>query len=860
MKNKATYEELEQRVKELEKAESIRQQSERLKIIGFDLDLDDLDSIAITFEDLFALGKIQRIQDDFADATGVASIITKVDGTPITQPSNFCRFSEDIIRKIEKNLINCVVSDSNIWRHNSEAAIVERCKSGGLWDAGAGIIVGGRHIANWVIGQVRDEEQTEDQIIRYAREIGVDESELRDAFREFPSMSLNRFMKIARMLLTIVNQLSESAYQKLKQNHFINETKPFENNPKKSEQKYRALVESSSDFIWEVDQNGIYTYVSAKIKDILGYDPSKYIGKTPYHQMPRQDAERVRPLFQKYIAEKQSFKGLIREVYTSDGSIRLIETNGAPFFEDDGELVGFIGTDHDITENRKMQLRIENNEATLQSIFRAAPIGIGMVTGHCIRWANEYLFEMTGYSRDELIDHDTSRLYWDQVELNKIRSKLYNQMKRDGAATFESKWKNKNGDIIDVQVRGTGLDASNMQEGYIFTVQNITERNKFKKRFIDSERNYREIFNSVNDALLIHETNTGAIIDINLKAAEMYGYDSSELRGKTVGLLSSGESPFSLKEASEWITKTIEEGPQLFEWMARNKSGDNFWVEVNLKSTAIGGIDCILAVIRDIKKRKAHELELEDYREHLEEIVARRTAEVKAKNTELETFTYSVSHDLKAPLRGIDGYSRLLEEEYADKLDEEGIQFLDNIRRSTEQMQQLIEDLLTYSRMERRDLSSSPLSVRQLIDELLFEREHEINAKLARITTDISHDQIVGDRESLRQILGNFIDNALKFTTSKGEPEIKISGSKSADAWHFSVEDNGIGFDPKYGDRIFGIFQRLHRIEDFPGTGVGLALVRKAASRMNGKTWAEGRLGQGATFHLELPEIRINGD
>ena len=851
---------MEKRVQELEKAELIRKQSERLKINEFDLNFKYLESVDITFEDLFALEEIQRIQDEFADATGVASIITKVDGTPITQPSNFCRLCEDIIRKTEKGLINCVVSDSIIGRYNPDGAIVEPCKSGGLWDAGAGIMVGGKHIANWMIGQVRNEEQTEDQIIRYAREIGVDESEMLDAFREIPSMSLNRFMKIAKMLFTIANQLSESAYQNLKKAHFINERKQFENNLKKSEEKYRALVESSSDFIWEVDQNGIYTYVSSKIKDILGYEPSKYIGKTPYYQMPRQDVERVRPVFQKFIAEKKSFKGLIREVYSSDGSIRLFETNGAPIFKDDGELVGFIGTDHDITENRKMQLRIENNEATLQSIFRATPIGIGMVTGHAIRWANEYLFEMTGYSRDELIDHDTSRLYWDQVELKKIRSKIYNQMKIDGSVTFESKWKIKNGDIIDVQVKGTGLDASNMQEGYIFTVQNITERNKFEKRLMDSERNYREIFNSVNDALLIHDTNTGAIIDINLKAAELYGYDSTELRGKTVELLSLGESPFSLKEATEWITKAIEEGPQLFEWMARNKSGEKFWTEVNLKNASIGGVDCILAVVRDIKERKANELELEAYREHLEEIVARRTAEVKAKNTELETFTYSVSHDLKAPLRGIDGYSRLLEEEYANKLDEEGLQFLDNIRRSTEQMQQLIEDLLTYSRMERRDLNSSPLSVRQLIDELLFEREHEINAKLARITTDISHDQIVGDRESVRQILGNFIDNALKFTTSEGEPKIKISVSKSTETWHFSVEDNGIGFDPKYGDRIFGIFQRLHRVEDFPGTGVGLALVKKAASRMNGRTWAEGRPGQGATFHLEFPEMRINGD
>ena len=177
---------------------------------------------------------------------------------------------------------------------------------------------------------------------------------------------------------------------------------------------------------------------------------------------------------------------------------------------------------------------------------------------------------------------------------------------------------------------------------------------------------------------------------------------------------------------------------------------------------------------------------------------------------------------------------------------------------SINQMHQLIEDLLLYSRMERRDLNPSTLNIRRMIDELLLEREHEINVKSARITIDISHDHIVCDRKSIRQILGNFIDNAIKFTTDEAEPKIKITVSKSGDIWRFSVADNGIGFDSKYHDRIFGIFQHLHRAEQFPGTGVGLALVRRAASRMNGRTWAEGKPGQGATFHPELPEVQTN--
>ena len=261
-----------------------------------------------------------------------------------------------------------------------------------------------------------------------------------------------------------------------------------------------------------------------------------------------------------------------------------------------------------------------------------------------------------------------------------------------------------------------------------------------------------------------------------------------------------------------------------------------------------------LAIFIDITKRKHVEDELKNYRKHLEDLVKERTAEISSKNNELETFTYSVSHDLKAPLRGIDGYSRLLVEDYADKLDEEGLQFLTNIRSSTNKMHQLIEDLLTFSRMERRDITKTQVNLQQLIDELLFEREQEISGRSIQITLSICDEYIVCDRKSMRQMLGNLIDNAIKFTIEKSKPRIEIQVTRTPDTWRFSVKDNGIGFDPKYQERIFGIFQRLHRSEDFPGTGVGLALVKKAAARMGGKSWAKGRLGQGATFYLEIPK------
>lgn len=183
---------------------------------------------SIAFEELFNLGDIQRLQDEFAQATGVASLITYPDGTPITRPSNFCRLCSTIIRATEKGLSNCYKSDALLGRYSKGGPNIQQCMSGGLWDAGAGISVGGSHIANWLIGQVRDETQTEEKMREYAREIGADEDALIEAFREVPAMSREQFAKVAGVLFTLANQLSNTAYQNVQQARFISERKAME--------------------------------------------------------------------------------------------------------------------------------------------------------------------------------------------------------------------------------------------------------------------------------------------------------------------------------------------------------------------------------------------------------------------------------------------------------------------------------------------------------------------------------------------------------------------------------------------------------------------------------------------------------
>lgn len=240
--------------------------------------------------------------------------------------------------------------------------------------------------------------------------------------------------------------------------------------------------------------------------------------------------------------------------------------------------------------------------------------------------------------------------------------------------------------------------------------------------------------------------------------------------------------------------------------------------------------------------------------EELEDKVRERTAQLQAVNRELEAFTYSVSHDLKAPLRGIDGYSRLLEEDYRDQLDAEGRRFLQNIRQGTAQMHQLIEDLLDYSRLERRPLQHARLDLPAMVQAVIAERQPEFDRHGVSVRFEVPALTVSADREGLLIVLRNLLENAVKFSRNAQPPRIEIGAEDGAGKTLLWVRDNGIGFDMKFHDRIFDMFQRLQRAEEYPGTGIGLALVRKAVQRMGGRVWAESSPGTGATFYLELPQ------
>lgn len=387
----------------------------------------------------------------------------------------------------------------------------------------------------------------------------------------------------------------------------------------------------------------------------------------------------------------------------------------------------------------------------------------------------------------------------------------------------------------------------------IVSFADITERKRAEEALRESEEKYRTLFEESFDGIFITSPG-GKILDMNKKGIMMFGYDTKQ----EILSLDLEQDVYAYPPDRKRILDMINAlGSAEYEVIVKKKSGETMITHCSL--TAVkdqkGMITTYRGIIRDITERKRAEEEIRKLNQELEQRVIERTAQLEAVNKELETFAYSVSHDLRAPLRHIDGFLELLQKRTATTPDEQSRHYMDTISESAKHMGTLIDDLLSFSRMGRNRMSEQRVDLGELTQEVIRDFEPEIgNRKIHWHVCDLP--VVNGDRAMLRMVLVNLISNALKFSQLRQQAEIEIGRIRTQETETIVfVRDNGVGFDMNYADRLFGVFQRLHRADEFEGTGIGLANVRRIINRHGGRTWAEGQVNQGSTFYFSLPQV-----
>jgi len=362
---------------------------------------------------------------------------------------------------------------------------------------------------------------------------------------------------------------------------------------------------------------------------------------------------------------------------------------------------------------------------------------------------------------------------------------------------------------------------------------------------LEAETKRNRFFTLAPDMLGIGHFEDGRLLQVNSAWEKILGYTEDELKSvHPFDFLHPDDRPMAQEKAS-----TLIHGSPLgyFETRVRHKDGSYRWI--GWTAAAFHAEKLVYIFGRDVTQRKTNEQKIESLNAQLKQ----RVQELTDINSELEAFSYSISHDLRAPLRSMQGFADALLEEHGDRLDSTGQEYARRVVNSAKYMDALLNDLLDYSRLSRAELERAPVDLRHEISELLVPLENEIKNKNAQVEMELASQTVSAHPATLRQILANLVGNALKFTHPDRPPVIRIRSEQRGRSVRISVEDNGIGIAAEHCDRIFRLFERLHTNQAYPGTGIGLALVRKGAERMGGSTGVESTPEKGSRFWVELP-------
>lgn len=530
--------------------------------------------------------------------------------------------------------------------------------------------------------------------------------------------------------------------------------------------------------------------------------------------------------------------------------------------DDEGHALRALGTHLDITERKEAEAELRRSRSLLTTVMDNLPVGIAV---NSVEPAVDFTYMNDNFpafyrtTREALAEPDA---FWEAVyEDPEFREEIRRRVLEDMASGESGRMVWDDVPIVRQGAETTFISARNIplpDEGLVVsTVWDVTDRKRAEDLLRASETQYRLLAENTLDVIWTMNMEM-ELTYVNPAIRRLTGHTPEEWVGSR---LSDHTDEAHYAEMLTLVEESVARGPDekgvVFETEMLRADGTPIPIEIHAKILfdEEGNPEQIQGVTRDITERKEAEAELRNWAAELESRVKERTRALEAANRELEAFSYTVSHDLKAPVRAIDGFSRILEQDHAPRLDEDGLRVLGIIRASTAEMAQLIDDLLAFSRLARAELRQTTVDFRDVVDSVVEDLDLAGEERRVDLTVE-DLPTVQGDRLLLRQAMMNLLANAVKFSGGREEPRIRVGSYREGDEVVVFVRDNGVGFDPAFAQKLFEVFQRLHHTDEFPGTGVGLANVRRIVERHGGRVWAEGEPDRGATLYLALPAFK----
>jgi PAS domain S-box-containing protein len=632
----------------------------------------------------------------------------------------------------------------------------------------------------------------------------------------------------------------------------ITERKKAENALRDSEEKYRLITDNSYDWIFWIAPDGRLNYVSPACQRVTGYSVEEFTSHPELLQEIIYETDQELFRHHTILPNPEEVPHYLEfRIVTKNNQIRWISHNCSPIFDKNGVYLGRRGTNRNITNRKQKELQLFESEFRFKRLYENGPFGMAIVNSDFrFRNANEAFCSMMRYTEEELqkitfkeLTHPEDLLK-DFPYIQKLINKeivVYKTEKRYIRKDRQEIW------------GSLSLTANYDSEGkYIYIlviIEDITHRKKVEEELVNSKK-------------FLAETQFIGKVggwDFNLDTRNQTWTDEVYRIGEV-------DINFNPDDENSLAFFTPESRQVMVQAM-RNaiQSGESFDLELEIMTSKmnlrnvhiIGKADLenrrIYGFIQDVTQIKKAEENIRKLNEELEQRVIKRTAQLEAANQDLEAFSYSVSHDLRAPLRHINRFIDLLNERFPDSLPEKARYYLSVIKDSAKHMGTLIDNLLQFSKSSRQEVHKNKLDMNVLVSDVLDKIKHEIkNRKITWVVQDLPC--VYGDYHLLTQVWVNLIDNAVKYTKYKESAEIRIECRQDEENYIFLVRDNGVGFDMKHGHKLFGVFQRLHSQSEFEGTGIGLANMKHIVNKHLGQVWAEAEPGKGAAFFFSLPK------